>query len=230
MAQQLTDLSPARSPLWRERSLRRQLETAKAPLTATREAAKRFGGSVNSAFVAAAAHAAGAYHAALGQPVDELRASMAVSTRTDDAAANAFTLARMLVPTGPMPMVERLRLVHEAAQAARQEATTGWFEIVASVSAPLPAAVIARAVRAHARSVDFATSNIRGTPIPVYVAGAKMTDNYPIGPLVGVAFNLTALSYNGDLDMGLHVDPSAIEHPELLRESLDAAFRELLAA
>ena len=33
------------------------------------------------------------------QPVESLRASMAISTRTDDSGSNAFTLARLLVPT-----------------------------------------------------------------------------------------------------------------------------------
>ena len=48
----------------------------------TKDAAKRLGGTLNTAFLTAAADAAGRYHTERGQPVDELRASMAVSTRT----------------------------------------------------------------------------------------------------------------------------------------------------
>ena len=57
-----------------------------------------------------------------------------------------------------------------------------------------------------------------------------MLENYPIGPLAGVAFNLTLLSYNDSLDMGLHSDADAVEQPELLRDLLEGAFDELVDA
>jgi hypothetical protein len=63
--------------------------------------------------------------------------------------------------------------------------------------------------------------------MPLYLAGAKILENYPIGPLAGVAFNLTLLSYNGSLDMGLHVDPAAITEPALLTRLMEDAFAEL---
>ncbi len=53
------------------------------------------------------------YHTELGAPVESLRASMAISTRTDDSGANAFSLVRMLVPTGDIPIDERFRAIHE---------------------------------------------------------------------------------------------------------------------
>src|SRR5437763_359188 len=52
----------ARSPLWKERSLRRRFEVVRIPLDDTKRAAKALGGSVNDIFVAGAAAAAGAYH------------------------------------------------------------------------------------------------------------------------------------------------------------------------
>src|SRR5215207_7229623 len=78
---QLSDTQAARSPLWTQRSLHRRVETARASFRDTKQAAQRLGGTLNTAFVTAAAHAAAAYHAELGAPVDTLRASMAVSTR-----------------------------------------------------------------------------------------------------------------------------------------------------
>ena len=38
--------------------------------------------------------------------------------------------------------------------------------------------------------------------MPVYIAGAQLLENYPSVRWLGVAFNLTLLSYNGSLDMG----------------------------
>ena len=77
---------------------------------------------------------------------------------------------------------------------------------LAAVAAALPTSLVTRLARQQAQTVDFATSNVRGSPVPMYIAGAQLLHNYPIGPLAGVAFNLTLLSYLGSLDMGLNVD------------------------
>ncbi len=90
--------------------------------------------------------------------------------------------------------------------------------------------MITRLARQQAQTIDFATSNVRASPIPLYVAGSQILENYPVGPLAGVAFNLTLLSYMGSLDMGLHIDAAAVEHPELLRDLMTAAFKELAVA
>ena len=106
---QLSETDAARSPLWTERSMRRRVEVVRTPFQSTRAAAKRLGGSLNTAFFTACAEAAHHYHVAKGAPVDELRASMAVSTRTKDSGANAFGLVKLLVPTGEMADHRALR-------------------------------------------------------------------------------------------------------------------------
>jgi diacylglycerol O-acyltransferase len=57
----------------------------------------------------------------------------------------------------------------------------------------------------------------------LFVAGAQLLHNIPVGPLSGVAFNLTLLSYNGNLDMGLNTDSAAIDDAPLLKRCLDDA-------
>ena len=174
---------------------------------------------------AAAADAAGAYHRKLGAPIDELRASMAISTRTEQSGANAFSLARMLVPTGEMPIGDRFQAVQAAVGEARSAGTAAALETIASLAATLPTTLITRITRQQAQTVDFATSNVRGAPIPLYIAGARLLENYPVGPLLGVAFNLTLLSYDHSLDMGVNVDTAAVTEPELLRDCLVRAFK-----
>jgi WS/DGAT/MGAT family acyltransferase len=227
---QLSDLDQARSPVWRERSLRRRLEAVRAPFTETKAAAKRLGGSLNTAFLTAAAEAASRYHIELGEPVDQLRASMAVSTRTETSGANAFSLVRMLVPTGEMPIADRFAAIQEVATGARGTGASASLETISAIAAALPTSLITRLVRQQTQGVDFATSNVRGSPVPVYIAGARLLENYPIGPLLGVAFNLTLLSYSGSLDMGLNVDAAAVADPERLAKHLDAAFTDLQRA
>jgi WS/DGAT/MGAT family acyltransferase len=224
---QLSDVEQARSPLWRERSLRRRAEVARAPFADTKEAAKRLSGSLNTAFITAAAEAASRYHIELGEPVEQLRASMAVSTRTESSGANAFSLARMMVPTGEMPITERFAAINEIATAAREQGTSASLEVLATVAAALPTTLITRLARQQTQTVDFATSNVRGSPVPVFIAGAQLLENYPIGPLLGVAFNVTMLSYDGSLDMGINVDTAAVAEPDRLAKLLERAFTDL---
>ncbi|MGB8860573.1 MAG: wax ester/triacylglycerol synthase domain-containing protein [Ilumatobacteraceae bacterium] len=228
--QQLGDTEGARSPLWTKRSLHRRMETLRAPFGDTRAAAKRLGGTLNTAFLTAAAEAAGRYHRDLGAPVEMLRSSMAISTRTESSGANAFSLARMLVPTGEMPIGERFTAIQAATGAAKDQSATASLETLAAVAATLPTSLITRLARQQAHTVDFATSNVRGAPVPMYVAGAQLLENYAVGPLGGVAFNLTLLSYNHSLDMGVNIDTAAVTEPQLLHDCLVRAFKDLIAA
>ncbi len=227
---QLSDVERASSPLWTERSLRRHVEVVQAPFRETKDAAKRLGGTLNTAFLTAAAEAASRYHSELGAPVERLRASMAISTRTADSGANAFSLARLMVPTGKMPIGERFVAIQEQSDAAREQAGGASLETLAAVTAALPTSLVTRLARQQAQTIDFATSNVRGSPVPVYISGAQLLQNVPLGPLAGVAFNLTLLSYLGSLDMGVNIDAAAVAEPERLAANLKRAFKDLVRA
>jgi diacylglycerol O-acyltransferase len=224
---QLSDTDKARSPLWTERSLRRQIEVVRAPFRETKDAAARLGGTLNTAFMTAAADAASKYHVKMGSPTEALRASMAISTRTESSGGNAFSVIRMLVPTGEMPIAERFAAIHEATAAAKEQSKSGGLETLAAVASTLPTSVVTRLARQQTQTVDFATSNVRGAPVEMYVAGAQLLENYAIGPLAGVAFNVTMLSYLGSLDMGINVDAAAVEDPALLKRCLERSLTEL---
>jgi diacylglycerol O-acyltransferase len=227
MVAQLSDTAGARSPLWTERSLRRRLEPLQASFHTTKGAAKALGGTLNTAFLTAAAHAAGAYHAELGQPVESLRASMAISTRTEQSGSNAFSLARLVVPTGEMAITERFHAVEQQIADAREASGGAGLDALAALTSGLPTSLLTRLARQQAETIDFATSNLRGSPIPMFLAGAQIEAIYALGPLLGVAFNLTLMSYLGSLDMGLYVDTAAVAEPELLARCFKLAFGEL---
>ncbi len=226
---QLGDVEQAHSPLWTKRSLQRRIETLRAPYAETRAVAKKLGGKLNTAFLTVAAEGASRYHIRLGAPVETLRSSMAISTRSETSGANAFSLVRMLIPTGEMPIADRFTAISDASSEARGGSGSASLETLAAVAATLPTSLVTRLARTQAQTVDFATSNVRGAPIAMYVAGAKLLENYPVGPLGGVAFNLTLLSYFGSLDMGINIDTAAVAEPELLHECLTGAFTDLLA-
>jgi hypothetical protein len=176
-----------------------------------------------------AAEAVGRYHTRLGAPVDALRASMAISTRTSDSGANAFSLVRLLVPTGDIPIDERFRAIQTETDDAVAAAAGASLDTVATLAAALPTSVLTRLARQQAQTIDFATSNVKGSPVPMFVAGAQILSNYPVGPLSGVAFNLTLLSYLGRLDMGINTDSAAVTEPALLAEVLSDAVDDFTA-
>jgi diacylglycerol O-acyltransferase len=100
---------------------------------------------------------------------------------------------------------------------------------LAAVLGALPSPVLVRLARQQVGTVDFTTSNVRGAPFELYIAGGKVLANHPLGPMAGTAFNLTTLSYKGQLDMGCLVDAASVDDPALLRRCLVEAYDELLA-
>lgn len=229
LARQVGVTGEALSPLWRERTLERRLELLRVPLADAKAAAGALGGSVNDLFVAGAAGGAGAYHRALDVPVEELRMAMPISTRSDrSAGGNAFAPTRVRVPVDEDPR-QRFREIHQRLGVTKEERAVGLAGAVAGLGNLLPPPVLVRLVRQQTGTVDFTTSNVRGAPFALYIAGAEVLANHPIGPLAGTAWNLTTMSVNGNLDMGLHVDTGAVAEPVLLRTCVEAAFDELLA-
>jgi len=220
-----------RSPLWTERSLGRWFGVSQLRLDEVKDAAHALGGSVNDFFIAGAAAASGRYHERAGRPVDALRVSMPVSTRHDrSAGGNAFSPTQSLVPTSEMDPTERFRLVHDTLAAVKAEKAIGAVQDAAGVVNMLPSLVVVRTGQRLANSVDFVCSNVKAAPFDLFIGGAFMQANYPIGPIAGTAFNLTTMSYRGWMFLGLVVDTAAIVQPDALLDDLGLAYAELLAA
>ena len=217
------------SPLWRERSRHRHLEVLTFPLADALTAAKRLGGSLNDWFVTGVVNGCIGYHDERGVPLTSLRTSFVVSTRTDRAiGGNAFTPTRLSVPAGPMDPKARFAEISERMRAKREGVKgQGLLSGLAGVANLLPTSLVTGMARSQAKGQDFATSNLRGSKSQLYISGARVDANYPFGPLAGTAFNLTTMSYNGRLDMGLFVDPVAVDDPAGLRDHLQAAYDEL---
>jgi diacylglycerol O-acyltransferase / wax synthase len=221
----------AHSPLWRDRSLRRRFLILSVPFAEAKEAASRLGGSLNDFFVAGATRAAGAYHRRAGVEVDELRMAMPISTRTGGGVGgNAFAPSRVLVPAGIEDPAARFAAVQERLAETKSERALNAASGLAGLVNLLPTSVLVRMAVQQVETVDFTTSNVRGAPFDLYLAGARIDGNHPLGPLGGTAWNLTLMSYAGRLDMGLNVDSGAVDDPEALRDDLGGAFDELLSA
>ena len=218
------------SPLWKSRSRHRRLELLTFVLEDVLTAARGLGGTLNDWFVTGVVNGSIRYHDARGIALASLNTSFVVSTRTDrDIGGNAFTPTRISVPAYPMDPVERFRAIQEIMREKRAGVGGGGaLAGLAGIANLLPTSLVTGIARSQSARMDFATSNLRGGRSTFYVAGSRIDGNYPFGPLAGTAFNLTAMSYAGRLDMGLFVDPVAVADPGELRDEIDAACRELI--
>ena len=226
----ITDAS--RSPLWAgRRSVVRHFDAMRIELEPLKRAAKALGGTVNDVYVTGVAGGAGAYHREKGVTPTELRMSMPISTRSDrSSTGNAFVPARVLVPADLEDPVERFAVIHERLTAVKEERALGLANAFAGVLTGLPAPLLARLARQQVETVDFAASNLRGSPVDLFVAGARVFANHPMGPTAGTAFNVTVLSYRDSLDLGLVVDTAAVDDPELLRSCIARGLEEIATA
>lgn len=216
------------SPLWSARSLDRGYCRFELPFDRSKRAAEQLGGSLNDFFVAGAVLAAGRVHRQAGQPVEELRMAMPVSTRSDRSmGGNQFSLAQVVVPVGSDDPKAAFTALSSVLQVAKRDRALRLVSDVAGLLNLVPAPLLVRAGALAAGSIDFTTSNVRAAPFALWLAGARLEANYPVGPLANTAFNLTVMSYNGSLFMGLHVDTAAVGPPEPLRDTLVEAYDDL---
>jgi hypothetical protein len=170
------------------------------------------------------------YHAKRDVVVEHFNTSFVVSTRSDNKiGGNSFTPVLVQVSGRPTSPSTHMRSIHSSTEDAREKASQGGsISALSGIANLLPTSVITKTARSQAARIDFATSNLRGAPFELYCAGAKVDATVCMGPVAGTAANITALSYNGSVDLGMFIDPVAIEDPADYRACVEAAFDDLL--
>ncbi len=218
------------SPIMRRRSLSNHLDVLSMPLGAAKAAAKRIGGSLNDTFVTGAARGMQMYHRHHGSFPTELRMGMPISTRAagTSTAGNAFVPARIEIPVHHDDPLEMMEAIRERIVAARDEPANQLVEPVANVLNRLPTTVLTQLFGSMMKGQDFQTSNVPGAPIPLHLAGAPVAAVFPFGPLAGSAVNVTLLSYQDELHIGVNIDPAAVPDVDLFMELLRTAYDDVL--
>jgi hypothetical protein len=112
-------------------------------------------------------------------------------------------------------------------------------EILQDANEIIPPAIFARAARVSARiaalhpreaPVNTIISNVPGSPVPLYLAGARLEALHPVSAVMhGVGLNITVMSYCGGLDFGIVVDRDIVDDPWPLAAALRQAQAELIA-
>jgi WS/DGAT/MGAT family acyltransferase len=76
---------------------------------------------------------------------------------------------------------------------------------------------------------NVVVSNVPGPRMPLYLAGARMTSNYPVSIVThGLGLNVTVQSYNGSLDFGVIACRKAMPDIGLYASCMRDAHAELL--
>ena len=215
------------SPLMRARATTRQLAMMEVSLDDLKKAAKVIDGTVNDAYLAAVTGGLRRYHEHHGAAVESLRAVMPINLRTqkDTSWGNRITLQRLTVPVGETDPAARIRRLNRVAKAAREEPSLSVTEVIAGALNLLPVGYVGGILK----HVDFLASNVPGTPLPIYVAGSKVTGCFAFGPTIGASLNITLISYAGTCDIGINMDTAAVPDPDVLLACLRDSFAEITA-
>ena len=216
------------SALMTERRLVRHLSVHTVPLPGLKAAARANGGKLNDAFLAGITGGLRRYHEKHGVEVGDLHVCMPVNIRSadDGPGGNRITLMRFDLPVGQVPDPgERIRATHDRAAFVRGEKSLPYTQLIAAGLNLMPRWYIASILR----RVDFLASDVPGIPVPVYLGGAKLLMQYPFGPTIGAAVNVTLMSYVDECALGINVDTGAIPDFDLFHACLTAGFDEVLA-
>jgi len=218
------------SSLPETRSMHNRFEVIEVPNA--RRTALALGGSRNDLLVAAAAAGLGAYQAQIGLPPTELRVAMPAGRSREDGSAggNWFAPMRVSLPSIAAHPGPYFGIVSERLARARHEPALRLTSSIATALARLPNRLLLPALHSQARSVDFAATSFPGLRGLHSICGAEIQQSYPFGPRLGCLMNVTGFAIGDRLDVGITLDPAAINHPELLVSSITEAFEHFTTA
>jgi diacylglycerol O-acyltransferase / wax synthase len=130
------------------------------------------------------------------------------------------------LPVGEPDPVRRLQLIAEATARRRDRSGPPWGRLLAN-----------RLVRwlfirwsAGSRRAAVYTTNVPGPPTPLYLAGARLLDAFPIVPLIETGPGIGALSYARQFNITIVADPETCPDVETLGSALDTDLRQLVTA
>lgn len=216
-----------RSPLMTARSTVREVAALDLPLQALRDAGKAADSSLNDAFLAGVLLGLHHYHVRHGTQAGALMTTMPISLRAegDEIGGNRITLARFALPADVTDPVELMHRVRAIVRSWRNEPAVPLSEAIAAALNVLPP----RALGGMLEHIDFLASNVPGSPIPIYLAGAEILRYYPFAPTIGAAVNITLMSHIDECCIGINADTAAVPDPEVFAGSIADGFREVLA-
>ena len=134
---------------------------------------------------------------------------------------------------------ERLKSIAEANSVAKQHSSAigatllqDWTQFAAPAVFGVAMRLYASTNLAAARPVhNLVVSNVPGPQLPLYFLGSEVKAMYPLGPIFhGSGLNITVMSLNGKLDVGIVSCPELLPDLWDLADDFEVALEELLAS
>jgi diacylglycerol O-acyltransferase len=231
-----------KTPLNASITNQRVFATAKVDLKEALGVGKAFGATLNDVVMAIVSGAMRRYldeHGAL--PVKSLVAAVPVSLRADGDTEmnNQVSLMLLSLCSDIDDPQARMRAIVKAS--ARMKKTMSNVKSIMPTDFPSLGVpwIMSGLVSMYGRSrladtlppvANVVVSNVPGPRMPLYLAGARMTANFPVSIVThGLALNVTVQSYNGALDFGMVACRRAVPDIALFAACMTDAHQELLA-
>jgi WS/DGAT/MGAT family acyltransferase len=213
-------------------------------LTDVKDIKAALGATVNDVVVAICAGALRTWFEDRGELPDEpLVAMIPVSVRTAEQRGtfgNRVSTMAVPIPTNLADPVARVRAAHEAMRAAKEHHKAIPATLLQDATQFIPPAIHARAsrvtLRLSARNAasplfNVVISNVPGSPVPLYSAGARLLATYPVSAVTdGMGLNITVLSYEDRLDFAIVADREQVPDAWPLMAALSDGLEQLKAA
>ena len=221
------------SPLRRPVGGRRRLALVRAQLAEVKAVAHAHGATVNDLLLAAVTGGLRELLLARGTPADGLilYASVPVALRAGAdtvALGNQVGLMVVPLPVGEPDPAQRLQHITRATTERKHRP-----ERLASLR-PAGSLTILRALNRHRRHqhiVDLFVTNVPGPQCPLYLLGARLLEAFPVVQVAGnVPLSVAALSYAGQLNIGIQSDPDGLPDLDIFIDGLCRSLEELGAA
>jgi WS/DGAT/MGAT family acyltransferase len=231
-----------RTSLNRRISAHRRVALTSIPLSEVKRIKNHFGVTVNDVIVTITAAALREWlltHDEL--PTDPLLAMIPVSVRLPEefgTFGNRVSMMTVPIPTNQHEPARRIRDAHEyLAQAkARHELTPRM--LIQEANEGIPPALLSRTAKTLLRvagsgrlnpPLNVVISNVPGSPVPLYCAGARLEANYPLSVITdGMGLNLTIISYQDRVDFGIVGDREEVPDVWFLADEVQHAYEELI--
>ena len=208
----------------------RRLAIVRGRLDLTKRIAHAHHATVNDVVLAAVAGGLRQLLASRGEDVQRLvqRAMVTISTHHEQpghAQGNKPGWMMVPLPLGEPDPVRRLELIAAQTAArkhkARPEAGSGIFRFTAGQ----------RAWYRHfprQRSVNLVVTNVAGPPVPLYLAGARLLELFPMMPVMGnLTLVVAVLSYAGQLNITATADHDSCPDLEVFAQGVRTALDDL---
>jgi WS/DGAT/MGAT family acyltransferase len=209
----------------------RGMTFASLPMAELKTVKEHFGVSLNDVVLALVSGAIRDYlltHAEL--PVDALRTNIPVSLRTsgDKQLSNKVTNTTVTLATNLDDPVARLRAINEESEQAKAIAHSGapgmieLFQIMPPIMVSTLMDSLPDDQAPQMLGANLIVSNVRGSPLPMYIAGARIESMYAMSILTaGMGINFTCVSYTDSIDFGVVVEPDLVANWEALATGLE---------